>query len=160
MNSLRTLNVRTMPPFVTVKMLYLDVSRSHFGDLVITSLLSEPHSRPPIETLAIGAFRYRDLRNGLGCEYIHEPEKYKYYRPQIYDVDRLYKFEGRYKPLAILREVGTYEKTKAMGPAWQFFRSSAGQSEVLLFCTFIIFYLSPLFTCSVFARRWWWMRWG
>ena len=115
MNSLRTLNVRTMPPFDTVKMPYLDVSHSHFVDLVITSLLDKPHFRPPMETLAIGAFRYRDLRNCLGCEYIHEPETYKYYRPQIYDVDRRYRFEGRYQPLAILREVGTYERTEAMG---------------------------------------------
>lgn len=115
MESLRTLNIRTMPPLDATKIPHLDNSHSYFAEHVTASLLDTQDYRPPLQTLAIGAFRYRDVRNGLGCLSIHEEETYEYFRPHIYDVDRRYRFEGRYKPLANLREVGTYEKTEAAG---------------------------------------------
>lgn len=70
---------------------------------------------PSLETLVLGSFTYRDLRNGLGCYEIDDINVYKYRQPHIYRIDREYRHEGRRKPLAILHETGTYEKTEAAG---------------------------------------------
>ncbi|KAL8789070.1 MAG: hypothetical protein Q9213_001333 [Squamulea squamosa] len=119
MKYLRTLNIRTMPSLdpMTSMLPQWENMHSHFADTVIKTILDTQDlgCRPPLDTLAIGALRYRDVRNGLGCRTVYEPEMYKYYRLQVYDIDRRYKNEGRYKPLAIPREVGTYEKTEAAG---------------------------------------------
>ncbi|KAL8771683.1 MAG: hypothetical protein Q9209_002874 [Squamulea sp. 1 TL-2023] len=119
MKHLRTLNIRTVPSLHSTKSMFpqWENMHSHFADTVIKTIFDtqDLSCRPPLDTLAIGALRYRDVRNGLGCRTVHEPAMYKYYRLQVYDIDRRYKHEGRYKPLAIPREVGTYEKTEAAG---------------------------------------------
>ena len=119
MKHLRTLNIRTMPQFDPNKSVLPQWNNMHsqFADTVVSTLFDTQQlgSRPPLETLAIGALKYRDVRNGLGCRTVHDEATYKYYRIRVYNIDRRYRFEGRIKPLAILREAGTYEKTQAAG---------------------------------------------
>ncbi|KAL8658061.1 MAG: hypothetical protein Q9226_001322 [Calogaya cf. arnoldii] len=118
LRSLRTLNIRNMPSFDAAAMkLPVNSVFSGFVDRALAALVrrSDVNDTMPLDTLALGALRYRDVRNGLGLMNVYKKEKYKFLRLQVYNVDRRYQFEGRNKPLAILREVGTYEKTKAAG---------------------------------------------
>ncbi|KAL8679246.1 MAG: hypothetical protein Q9186_004437 [Xanthomendoza sp. 1 TL-2023] len=117
LQSLRTLNIRTMPPINLDEMkLSLDRAFESFVSSVMTALISRWNINDMhLETLAFGALTYRDVRNGLGLVHIHERNLYTMLRPRIYDVDRRYVFEGRPKPIANLREIGTYEKTEAAG---------------------------------------------
>ncbi|KAL8685656.1 MAG: hypothetical protein Q9224_005731 [Gallowayella concinna] len=117
LHSLRTLSIRTMPRLESDEKMSLgDRGFECFVSGAITALISgwsinDMH----LETLALGALTYRDVRNGLGLIHIHERNLYTMLRPRIYDVDRRYVFEGRPKPIANLREIGTYEKTEAAG---------------------------------------------
>lgn len=88
-----------------------------FVDSALAALIVSTHvnNSMPLDTFALGAMTYRDVRNGLGLITIHEYDLYQFLRLRIYAVDRCYRFEGKPKPLAILREVGTYEKTEAAG---------------------------------------------
>ncbi len=123
MQRLRTLNIRNLP-LVDEANLGFREARSHdtYAQKVIDIVLDDKFSfaeidfmPPPLETLVLGSFTYRDLRNGLGCYEIPDASLYKYLRPHVYRVDSKYRHEGRRRPLAILHETGTYEKTEAAG---------------------------------------------
>ncbi|KAL8760299.1 MAG: hypothetical protein Q9199_000081 [Rusavskia elegans] len=118
LTQLQTLNIRNMPSFdPTAMRLPVDRAFKGFVDSAIAALIISRHVNDsmPLDTLALGAMTYRDVRNGLGLMNIHEKDLYEFLRPHIYAVDRRYQFEGKPQPLAILREVGTYEKTEAAG---------------------------------------------
>ena len=75
-----------------------------------------PSAPQNLKTLALGAFTYRDVRNGLGFGSVPNRDLYEFLRPSIYRVTSSYDYvEGRRKPLAVLTETGTYEKTEANG---------------------------------------------
>ncbi|KAL8771691.1 MAG: hypothetical protein Q9209_002882 [Squamulea sp. 1 TL-2023] len=118
MKNLRTLNIRNMPPVDPTKTL-LPVEEMHagFANSLIKTLPRPPSGGivPFLKTLVLGSFTYRDVRIGLGLRNINDPDLYNYLRPQIYQIDRHYQFEGKSKPIAILFETGTYEKTEAAG---------------------------------------------
>jgi len=107
-----------MPSFDTTT-IGIPVNRAFQGfvDYALAALIVSTHvdDSMPLETLALGAMTYRDVRNGLGLVNIHEKDLYQFLRLRIYAVDRRYQFEGKPMPLAIFREVGTYEKTEAAG---------------------------------------------
>ncbi|KAL9623815.1 MAG: hypothetical protein Q9204_007914, partial [Flavoplaca sp. TL-2023a] len=65
---------------------------SQFADTVVSTLFDTQQlgTRPPLDTLAIGALKYRDVRNGLGCRTVHDEATYKYYRIRVYNIDRRY----------------------------------------------------------------------
>ncbi|KAL8853677.1 MAG: hypothetical protein Q9221_001488 [Calogaya cf. arnoldii] len=125
MRNLRTLNIRNMPYIdaETAARLSFPEARSHgaYAESVLDVILDYSKvSRldiwpPPLDTLVLGSFMYRDHRNGLGCWRIIDERPYKYCQPRGYRIDRQYHHEGRRKPLAILHETGTYEKTEAAG---------------------------------------------
>ncbi|KAI4234251.1 MAG: hypothetical protein LQ349_003893 [Xanthoria aureola] len=115
---LRTLNIRNMPSFdTTTTGIPINGALQGFVDSALAALIVSTHvkNRMPLDTLALGAMTYRDVRNGLGLTRVHEKDLYQFLRLRIYAVDRRYRFEGKPKPLAIFREVGTYEKTEAAG---------------------------------------------
>ncbi|KAL9633501.1 MAG: hypothetical protein Q9204_003369 [Flavoplaca sp. TL-2023a] len=127
LKALRTLNIRTMP-FVNAKKMALPLSeiQASFANSLLT-IISCKNGRedvlsrsPPrnLETLALGALTYRDIRNGLGCHGVKDGELYQFLRLKVYRVIHNHQVDGKSpKPLAILAETGTYEKTEANGGA-------------------------------------------
>ncbi|KAL8789061.1 MAG: hypothetical protein Q9213_001324 [Squamulea squamosa] len=117
MKHLRTLNIRNMPPIDPTKtMLPMEELHAAFANSVIKTLLRSPfNGNKSLKTLVLGSFTYRDVRIGLGLRNINDPDLYNYLRPQIYQTDVCYQFEGKPRPMAILFETGTYEKTEAAG---------------------------------------------
>ncbi|KAL8652910.1 MAG: hypothetical protein Q9226_004073 [Calogaya cf. arnoldii] len=118
MRKLRTLNIRNMP--LVPARLGFQEARSHstYAESVLDVILDYSNDTwppPPLDTLVLGSFTYRDHQNGLGCYEIKDVGTYKYRQPHVYRIDREYHHEGRRKPLAILHETGTYEETEAAG---------------------------------------------
>ncbi|KAL8832492.1 MAG: hypothetical protein Q9170_004863 [Blastenia crenularia] len=127
LGKLQTLNIRNMP-LVNPKRMPLPLEEVHsaFANTLLKTLVC-PNDRSDglwevdhcalhgVKTIAIGALTYRDLRNGLGCESSLNLQLYEFLRLQIYRIDTGYRFEGQPKPLAILTESGTYERTEAAG---------------------------------------------
>ncbi|KAL8711386.1 MAG: hypothetical protein Q9220_004284 [cf. Caloplaca sp. 1 TL-2023] len=121
---LRTFNVRNMP-YMDPKQTTLSLEDLHssLANSVLKSLLCgekgdretiDPTAPSALQTLVLGAMTYRDVYAGLGCNKVKDKDLYNFLRPQIYRVGR-YSFEGRQRPLAVLTETGTYEKTEAAG---------------------------------------------
>ncbi|KAL8879005.1 MAG: hypothetical protein Q9198_003302 [Flavoplaca austrocitrina] len=127
LKALRMLNIRTMP-VVNAEEMVLPLSEIHasFANTLLTILSCKDggedvlsrSAAQHLETLALGALTYRDIRNGLGCHGIQNPDLYEFLRLKVYKIIRNYQVDGgRPKPLAVLTETGTYEKTEANGGA-------------------------------------------
>ncbi|KAL8790210.1 MAG: hypothetical protein Q9213_000741 [Squamulea squamosa] len=121
MKALRTLNVRNIPSTGSFDVAVRgDCLHAAFANSVLATLFDTADGffrspSPPLETLALGSLTYRDVYNGVGCLAIKDEATYNFIRLKVYSVDRAYYFEGQRKPLAILREKGSYEKTEADG---------------------------------------------
>ncbi|KAL9011235.1 MAG: hypothetical protein Q9173_003901 [Seirophora scorigena] len=110
--SLRTLNIRNMPPGgVREDQLY--AANSVLETIFNTANVGES---PPLETLALGALTYRDLRKGLSYTWSQDEETHLYqaFCLHVYRTKWQYPFDKR-KPLATLHEIGSYERTEAGG---------------------------------------------
>lgn len=113
-------------PFVKAKKMALPLSEIHasFANTLLTILFCKegkediPRRLAPrhLETLALGALTYRDIHNGLGCPAVNDQDLYQFLRLKVYKVIRNHQVDGeRPKPIAVLTETGTYEKTEANG---------------------------------------------
>lgn len=110
--SLRTLNIRNMPPG-GIREHPLDAANSVLETIFNTANVGES---PPLETLALGALTYRDLRKGLAYTWSQNEESHLYqaFHLHVYRIKWQYLFDMR-KPSATLHEIGSYEKTEAGG---------------------------------------------
>ena len=115
-------------PFVNAKKMVLPLTEIHasFANTLLTIISCKDggedvlsRSAPQhLETLALGTLTYRDIRNGLGCHGIQNPDLYEFLRLKVYRIICNHHIDGRrQKPMAVLTEAGTYEKTEANGGA-------------------------------------------
>ncbi|KAI4193997.1 MAG: hypothetical protein LQ348_002720 [Seirophora lacunosa] len=111
--SLRTLNIRNMPPG-GIREHPLDAANSVLE--TIFNNTANVGESPPLETLALGALTYRDLRKGLAYTWSQNEESHLYqaFHLHVYRIKWQYLFDVR-KPSATLHEIGSYEKTEAGG---------------------------------------------
>ncbi|KAI4275563.1 MAG: hypothetical protein L6R38_005846 [Xanthoria sp. 2 TBL-2021] len=124
LKNLQTLNIRNMP-LVNPKKMALPLSEIHssFANSLLKILLCSdkdilsPSAPQNLKTLALGALTYRDLHNGTGCHTIPNRDLYEFLRLRMYKVVSSYYGidRARPKPLAVLTEIGHYEKTEANG---------------------------------------------
>ncbi|KAL8642410.1 MAG: hypothetical protein Q9226_008515 [Calogaya cf. arnoldii] len=123
LKNLKTLNIRNMP-FIDPKKMALPLSEiySSFANSLLRILLCSdkdvliPTAPQNLKSLALGALTYRDVYNGVAFHRTLNWELHEFLRLKIYRVVRSYhEGESLPRPLAVLTETGTYEKTEANG---------------------------------------------
>lgn len=122
--SLRTLNIRSMPSLKAEEEALLSCGQGSFQSFatqVIHTIYDESllYSRPPLRTLALGSLTYRDICQGYAGDRSRLRDLHDYLRLRVFKIHPDHwgvrsvglQMDG----LAVLTEVGTYEKTEAAG---------------------------------------------